>query len=69
MNTIAVPPSNISVPPIELGLRYTWESAPNWWNPTGERVNRLKEDKAWLDYWASPLPISALKTVWGSAKR
>jgi len=49
--------------PIKLDCRYTWGGCPSWWNPLGERVERVEGDLVWLSYWRSSLTVSALRLV------
>lgn len=44
----------------KLGDRCSWDGAPSWWNPFGEKIREIEGDTAWLDYWRSPIPISQL---------
>ena len=43
--------------------RYTFNGAPNWWNPNGERIIDVFGDKVRLNFWDELLDISRLTPV------
>lgn len=44
----------------KVGDRASWSHAPSWWNPHGEQIIKISENKVWINYWASPIEISQL---------
>ena len=47
-------------PEFKIGDRCSWTNAPDWWNPTGEKILAIEGDTALLDYWGVAIPISNL---------
>lgn len=47
-------------PEFKIGDRCSWTNAPDWWNPTGEKIRDIQGDTALLDYWGVAIPISNL---------
>lgn len=47
-------------PEFKIGDRCSWTNAPDWWNPTGEKIRAIEGDTALLDYWGVAIPISNL---------
>jgi len=43
--------------------RYSWSSAPSWWNPEGEKIYQAEGDKVWLAFWRNPIQIHSLKVI------
>lgn len=43
-----------------IGDRCSWTDAPDWWNPTGEKIRAIEDDTALLDYWGVAIPVSHL---------
>lgn len=44
----------------KIGDRCSWTDAPDWWNPTGEKIRAIEGDTALLDYCGIAIPISNL---------
>jgi hypothetical protein len=47
-------------PEFNIGDRCSWTNAPDWWNPTGEKIRDIQGDQVWLDYWAAAIPSAKL---------
>ncbi|MBN3893847.1 MAG: hypothetical protein HWQ41_00625 [Nostoc sp. NOS(2021)] len=43
-----------------IGDRCSWTNAPDWWNPTGEKIRGIEGDTALLDYSAVAIQIAHL---------
>lgn len=41
----------------------TWENAPDWWNPCGEKIREIGDGWVLLDYWRSTIPINQLRLI------
>ncbi|HYX18564.1 MAG TPA: hypothetical protein VE944_30215 [Nostoc sp.] len=55
-------------PEFKIGDRCTWIAAPDWWNPTGERIRAIEGEKVLLDYSALTISTSDLVLVQEVAK-
>lgn len=55
-------------PEFKVGDRCTWIAAPDWWNPTGERIRAIESKKVLLDYSAVAISTSDLVLIQGVAK-
>jgi hypothetical protein len=42
----------------KVGDWVTWSSAPDWFKR--EQINRIENNHAWVNYWASPIPLDKL---------
>ncbi|HEY9299263.1 MAG TPA: plasmid replication protein, CyRepA1 family, partial [Phormidium sp.] len=42
----------------KVGDFVTWSGAPDWFKQ--EKINRIEDNHAWVNYWASPIPIDKL---------
>lgn len=47
----------------EIGDRVTWDGAPSWWNPNGERLSAIKNGYGIVDYWRNPIVYERLRIV------
>ncbi|BBD61830.1 hypothetical protein NIES2109_46650 [Nostoc sp. HK-01] len=44
----------------KVGDRASWKNAPSWWNPYGEEIISIEDNKCMINYWGSPIDLTQL---------
>lgn len=44
----------------KVGDRVSWKNAPYWWNPYGEEIISIENNKCMINYWGSPIDLTQL---------
>ncbi|MBE9207825.1 hypothetical protein IQ244_15110 [Nostoc sp. LEGE 06077] len=44
----------------QVGDHASWKNAPSWWNPYGEEIISIENNKCMINYWGSPIDLTQL---------